>query len=169
MKCELSDLTDMINTVKNMRKRLENLNNELDNVANYATNAMNYRFSTSLYSGYNDVVCVKNGINNGFQISATGNAVMFIEFGTGISYPDSHPMANELNIKHGTYGKKKGNYPSWYYYGTGGKTGEYVKTTEKGDLYKTSGNPANMPVYLTSLAVQQKLKELKGDIKFDKH
>ena len=49
------------------------------------------KFAKAEYDGTNDVSCsVEERGENKVAVVAVGNSVLFIEFGTGIKYPDTH-------------------------------------------------------------------------------
>ena len=48
-------------------------------------------FSRAIYNGRNDVSISVEPITNGYAIHARGNAVLFIEFGSGATYGYGHP------------------------------------------------------------------------------
>ena len=105
-------------------------------------------FQKAQYDGVNDsAVSVEDRGEKIKAVVALGSAALFIEFGTGITYPDNHPEAANLGMTRGGYGQGKGNQPTWGYYGDPGTNGTVVKQTDKGQLVLTHGNPANMPMY----------------------
>lgn len=68
----------------------------------------------------------KNQKEKSIDIIASGDTISFLEFGTGV-YNNSnrnYPIADNLGMKIGEYGKKQGRKDHWYYYGTGGKPKE---------------------------------------------
>lgn len=80
-------------------------------------------FSTADYDGTNDVAVamVRNG--NGYSVVASGETVGFIEFGTGIRYPEWDSTGMEyVPPKHGTYGKKRGANPNGWFFHRGRHT-----------------------------------------------
>lgn len=121
-----------------------------DKLAEIGVNIMQMRFRTAVYDGTNDaVVNEPTWISDMvLEIPVTGTTVAFIEFGTGVTYADDHPMANELGAIRGEYGQGKGKNRSWKYYGEPGSNGWYhdAKAEAKG-LVTTHGNPANAPMY----------------------
>ncbi len=53
------------------------------------------RFQSAQYDGTNDVsVSLEVREKNRIAVVAVGGAVLFIEFGTGVRYPDNHPEAS---------------------------------------------------------------------------
>ena len=58
-------------------------------------------FSSAAYDGTNDVTVRSETDGTYTAIVAEGNAVLFIEFGTGVFYPDKHPEAAMLGMERG--------------------------------------------------------------------
>lgn len=66
------------------------------------------------YDGINDVDVYIDQIPNGYQVKATGDAVLFIEFGSGATYGYGHPEPEGYGP--GTYpGKGHWNDPNGWY------------------------------------------------------
>lgn len=123
-------------------------------------------YSQAIYSGINDVTVTSK--DN--QITASGQSVLFIEFGTGITNPDNYPERGTSGVvAHGEYGLKRGkNAKGWRYKGEKGNAPN-TEITPSG-LVHTYGNIANMSLYKSKEAVKEKAKEvilqaLKGAIK----
>ena len=67
------------------------------------------KFQTAVYDGTNDVsVSVESRDTNKVAVVAVGSSVLFIEFGTGVKYPDNHPEAGKNGFTRGGYGYKLG-------------------------------------------------------------
>lgn len=118
-----------------------------------------------IYDGVNDVVVddARWIGDNKVEIVARGQAVAFIEFGTGVVYPDDHPLASQLGMKRGGYGQGKGSNPTWAYYGKKGKntTAKIVRTdTEKGDVILTQGNPPAYGMYKASESIKNNILKI---------
>ena len=116
-----------------------------------------YHFSLAAYDGTNDVQCsFEERGENVVAVVAVGHATLFIEFGTGIMFPDDHPEAAENNMIRGEYGKKQGANPNgWYYRGDPGTYGE----VDKNGKVHTYGSPANMCMYLAIRDVERMFEE----------
>ena len=86
-----------------------------------------YGFPRALYSGHNDVtVPVPYWDGDTMILRADGEAVAFIEFGTGTNYEDypDQSVYRKLGMaKHGNYGKKHGRDVRWWYKGEPGSNG----------------------------------------------
>ena len=101
-------------------------------LANLGVSVASVRFSGAVYDGTNDVSVRVDDDGMMATIYAEGEAVCFIEFGSGAELGYGHPTASELGFGPGTWsdgpnGKhhwnektKKGAYKGWWY-GTDGK------------------------------------------------
>ena len=115
-------------------------------------------FEQAYYAGENDV-------STGFditgdkeaQVYATGDATLFIEFGTGVNNPTTAAERKERAevspgmLAHGEYGQQKGSNPKgWAYYGTPGNSpnARWVAERSKGDVIRTTGDTAASPMYM---------------------
>ena len=71
----------------------------IDRLAEEGLSIASAKFSQAVYDGTNDVsVSVEQREGNAKAIVAIGASVLFIEFGTGVTYPDNHPEAHELGM-----------------------------------------------------------------------
>lgn len=152
-----------INALENYKKYILRKSEQLlTELSNEGVSIASAKFESALYAGDNDVnVNFEQRGNNKIAIIATGNATLFIEFGTGVKYPDSHPLASESGMKHGAYGHKLGALSNgWRYKGNPGNMGEVItQGKHKGEIH-TYGNPANMSMYLTERELEQKFTEI---------
>ncbi len=115
-------------------------------------------FEQAYYAGVNDV-------QTGFditgdkeaQVYATGDATLFIEFGTGVKNRTTAAERKERAevspgmLAHGEYGQQKGSNPKgWAYYGTPGNSpnARWVAERSKGDVIRTTGDTAASPMYM---------------------
>lgn len=122
-------------------------------------------FQQAQYDGTNDsAVTVEERGDKIRAVVATGSAALFIEFGTGITYPDDHPEATKQGMVRGGYGQGKGNQTTWGYYGDAGTNGKVRKQTDKGQLILTHGNPANKPMYEAVKELESRLAELVREV-----
>lgn len=136
-----------------------------DRLAQEGMEIASVKFSQAVYDGTNDVsVTVEPRGNNVRAVVATGRATLFIEFGTGVTYPDNHPEAEELGMKRGEYGQGHGKQHSWGYYGDPGTNGVLKEKKNGGFVVITHGNPANMPMYETVKELQDRLTEIAKEV-----
>lgn len=145
-----------------LKERAEVLVNRL---AEEGFNVASAGFANAVYDGTNDAsVSVEERGDSVQAVVVVGSSVLFIEFGTGVTYPDNHPEAAELGMVRGVYGKGHGKQKSWGYYGEPGTNGEIRKSTPNGDLIITQGNPANMPMYNAVKQLKEKLPEMVKEV-----
>ena len=107
------------------------------------------RFTTAMYDGVNDSNVTLTPIPNGYAIVAKGQAVAFIEFGTGVYHNggEPYPKPRPSGISPiGGYGQGKGKRRAWFYKGSPGSSGEL----QTNGVVKTRGNPAAMPMWYAS-------------------
>ena len=137
----------------------------LDRLAQAGFEVASARFAKAAYDGTNDASVSLETRSEGVRaVVAVGASVLFIEFGTGVTYPDNHPQAAELGMKRGEYGQGHGKQSSWGYYGDPGTNG-VVKTKKNGStVVITHGNPANMPMYETVKELEAMLPELVKEV-----
>lgn len=126
-------------------------------LAEYGVERAEVYFGYAEYDGINDVTVepAKQQGKNCYVVKASGTAILFIEFGTGVHYPDA-PLDEYINAEgmvHGSYGKGLGNNDYWFYTGQPGNAGG---TLAKGrtNTTITHGNQANMPMYYTKKDVE---------------
>lgn len=137
----------------------------LDRLAQAGFEVASARFAKAAYDGTNDASVSMETRSEGVRaVVAVGASVLFIEFGTGVTYPDNHPQAAELGMKRGEYGQGHGKQSSWGYYGDPGTNG-VVKTKKDGStVVITHGNPANMPMYETVKELEAMLPDLVKEV-----
>lgn len=118
------------------------------------------RFSSAQYDGTNDSNVSIEQTQNGYRVVASGNAVAFIEFGTGVHYNSgsSYPLPKPSGIVGiGEYGKKHGKKDKWQYIGDPGTNGV---VSNDGRVVTTHGNPAQMPMYHALTAMQDEVERI---------
>lgn len=89
-------------------------------------------FAMAEYDGVNDVLIAETQLGSRAAVIAYGETVGFIEFGTGVKYPEWDGAGLDYTPpKHGTYGKGRGKNPHGWYF----KQGDGAKARH------THGNP----------------------------
>lgn len=137
----------------------------LDRLAEEGYQIASAKFAQAVYDGTNDVsVSMENRGTNTRAVVAVGSSVLFIEFGTGVVYPDDHPEADDLGMKRGEYGKGHGKQTSWGYYGEPGTNGELREKKNGSMVVITHGNPANMAMYETVKELETHLRDLAKEV-----
>jgi hypothetical protein len=88
-------------------------------------------FATADYDGINDVQVTMKQSGTSAVVIAFGETVGFIEFGTGVKFPEWDNTGMEYTPpKHGTYGKGQGARPKGWFF-----------TQGEGVAQHTYGNP----------------------------
>lgn len=109
-------------------------------------------FSRAIYTGDKNVnVTVEQRGPNSYAIVASGESVLFLEFGSGITYGYGHPQAGEFGYGPGTYPSDKGHWDDphgWWIPG-----GQH-----------TYGNPPSMTMYLTGKELHDRLTEIAKEV-----
>ena len=137
----------------------------LDRLAKAGFEVASARFAKAAYDGTNDASVSLETRSEGVRaVVAVGASVLFIEFGTGVTYPDNHPQAAELGMKRGEYGQGHGKQSSWGYYGDPGTNGVVKMKKDGSTVVITHGNPANMPMYETVKELEAMLPDLVKEV-----
>ena len=113
-------------------------------------------YQSAEYTGDNDVqVNVEQQNENTYKIIASGIAVLFIEFGSGVTYGYGHPnpTVDGKQMGPGTYPSDKGHWNDprgWYLPGSGS--------------VHTYGNPPSMTMYLTANELRNELVSIAREV-----
>lgn len=100
-------------------------------------------FSRAIYNGNNDVTVTVEPITNGYAVRATGDAVLFIEFGAGVTYGYGHPDP-QGNVPGSYPGKGHWNDPRGWWF----PSGAIAAQGDTSDPYvHTYGNPPAAAMY----------------------
>lgn len=85
-------------------------------------------YSVAAYDGTNDVTVRMEATPTGYAVIAEGQAVGFIEFGTGIRNREWNGAGTEFTPPpHGSYGKGRGNQPwGWWFTPAEGGKGQHT-------------------------------------------
>ena len=123
----------------------------LRELATQGVQIANAKFAMASYDGTNDVtVRFEDESDTKVAVVATGSATLFIEFGTGVTYPDNHPEMSKSPAGRGQYGYGLGKMKrGWYYDGDPGTDGVVVTHGKHAGSVHTFGNQANMCMYNT--------------------
>jgi hypothetical protein len=168
MEIRVTGVDRIIAKLKAYQKSLEDKQHRLlEELAKVGIDVAAARFSTAQYDGDNDVVV--NGTpewvgDNKLFITATGQSVTFIEFGTGIHYAEQHPKANALGFVRGAYGQGKGSRDSWGYYGSPGTNGRVIKENDKGSVVITHGNPPARAMYDSAKEMRNQIVDIAREV-----
>lgn len=97
-------------------------------------------FATADYDGVNDVQVTMTQSGTKATITAYGEAVGFIEFGTGIKFPEwDNSGMKYIPPKHGTYGKGQGAKPyGWYFKESEGAKARHTYGNQPAEAMRTA-------------------------------
>lgn len=113
------------------------------------------RFATAMYDGTNDVKVEVSQTQDGWVITAEGQAVAFIEYGSGVYHNPAEPYPNprpEGIVGIGEYGKGRGKREAWGYY------------DENDELVITRGNPAAMPMWYATQEMEREVERIVREV-----
>ena len=144
---DLKDIDKAIKEVEEYKKTFEsNVTKLVTELTDLGKDQASQNFKSAQYDGTNDVQVSSRVYKRTGRITASGQATLFIEFGTGVTYGSNHPEAHMHGYRPGSYGPN-GLRTTWAYYGEPGTRGVIRKETDKGTLVTTHGNPANRCLY----------------------
>lgn len=125
-----------------------------ERLAALGTTVASIRFSRAVYTGKKDVEVTVEALPNGYKVKADGESVLFIEFGSGVTYGYGHPEAGEFGMGPGTYPDGKGHWDD--------PKGWYLPKSAGGG--HTFGNPPAMPMYEARKAIEQELPRIVKEV-----
>ena len=165
MKLSLSP-SGIDDAIKEIQRFKQDLQQKVDllamRLADEGVKIVSVKFQNAQYDGTNDVsVHLENRDKGHYAVVATGNAVLFIEFGTGVYYgTPAHPEADDSGMVRGGYGQGHGKQNAWWYYGDLGTNG-----LDRGaGKVSTRGNPANMSAYTTVKELESKFDTIAKEV-----
>lgn len=109
-------------------------------------------FAMAEYDGVNDVLIAETQLGSRAAVIAYGETVGFIEFGTGVKYPEWDSAGMDYTPpKHGTYGKGRGKNPhGWYFKQSDGAKARHTHGNPPAEAMLTARN--EMIDQITSIA-----------------
>lgn len=169
IKCTLGTLHKAIAEIESYQKELdEKVHILMERLAEIGIEEATVRFANAIYDGTNDVRVNNTPVwiaDNKLAISASGHAITFIEFGSGVHYAgQAHPKAGEFGFNRGGYGYHLGRFDSWRYSGNPGTNGEIItEGAHKGEV-KTQGNPANRALYDSAKEMREQIIKIAKEV-----
>ena len=137
---------------KNWQKR--KTDELLERLAVLGASTASIRFSRAIYTGLKDVTVTVEPMGNGWLVKAEGQSVLFLEFGSGITYGEGHPEAAEYGMGPGTYPQGKGHWDN--------PKGWYLPKDKGGG--HTYGNPPTMAMYEARTTIEQELTRIVKEV-----
>lgn len=158
--CTLGTIEEALNELRAYRSQLDQRIKEFyERIASIGATVASINFSRAYYDGVNDVSVSVEPTNSGYKVIASGQAVAFIEFGTGAKYGggylgnetlnppvDTNPGSWSLDPEVG-----KGHYddPNGWYYAHG---------------KKSWGNPPANAMYYASKEMRERIEEIAREV-----
>lgn len=153
IKCTLGTIRQAIAEIEKYEKDLERKTRTLmERLAEVGIKEATIGFESAVYDGTNDVVVDQTPTwigRNKLAIKASGSAITFIEFGTGVFNPGVHPKAADLGMVRGAYGHGRGQRETWAYKGDPSEAKAGGKVVREGgySVILTRGNDPNRSMY----------------------
>lgn len=144
-----------INELTAYRQRLIEKTREITRrLAEHGMNVSQVMYSGAPYDGTNDVTVTMEPTERGYRVVASGRAVLFIEFGAGVTYGYGHPQATEFGMGPGTYPSDKGHWDD--------PEGWYLPKSAGGG--STMGNPPSMAMYNASQLMRDRITQIVREV-----
>lgn len=115
---------------------------------------VNSAYDVIQYTGDKDYHITVEPTENGYQILASGESVLFLEFGAGVTYGYGHPQAQEFGMGPGTYPPTNPQHPHW-----NDPNGWYTPAGEH-----TYGNAPSMGMYYASKAMKEQIESIAQEV-----
>lgn len=168
MNIQITGIDTLISKLETYSKTITSrIKTFLDRLSIIGLQIASVEYANAQYDGDNDVTVVAYfESDNRVVVSANGQAVLFIEFGTGVTYTEEHPRADELGMIRGSYGQGKGSNESWTYYGSEGTNGVAVRESDKGTVVRTHGNPPANAMYKAGKEMLNEIENIAKEVLF---
>lgn len=156
MTLSASSIDNAIKELQAFRKSINGKRDKLlEELARIGVQEASVRFTTAMYDGINDSAVTLESTADGYAIVAEGNAVAFIEFGSGVYHNPGEPYPNARPdgiVGIGEYGKGYGKRQAWGF------------EDDSGELVITHGNPAAMPMWYASEEMRSEIKRIVKEV-----
>ena len=160
----VAGIDNAIKELRDYQQWLEKKQKEfLDALAQEGLQVAESGFANAVYDGTNDVSChIEDKGERKKAIIAVGSSVLFIEFGTGILYPDDHPEGGDNGMVRGEYGFGRGkNIWGWTYEaGELGTNGMVINEGLQRGRIHTFGNPANKAMFHSKTELEERFADI---------
>lgn len=173
---EISGLDEALSNLKKLQDDLKLKGDELaTRLGQLGVQIASMYYYSAEYAGISDVNVTldETGELGTATIVASGHAVLFIEFGTGVFFPDDKQPRNELQSSSGLVGRGElGVYGSdpggWYYPSENGMGANPPYGTEYSDgnqkYIHTLGNPGTPAMYWTRRDLVQSIENIAREV-----
>lgn len=173
---EISGLNEVVSNLQKLQDDLKLKGDELaTRLGQLGVRIATMYYAQGVYAGYNDVEVTldETGKLGTAKIVAAGYAVLFIEFGTGITKEDATDARAELKsgkvVGHGEFGDKHGADPDGWYYpatkGLGPHPPDDSQYADKNQTFiHTFGNDATPAMYWTRRDLIQNIENIAREV-----
>lgn len=134
-------ISEAIKQIKQYKRDFEAKEKEfVRRLAELGVSVASTGFAMADYDGINDVQVTMTASGGSAVVTAFGEAVGFIEFGTGVKYPEWDSSGMEYTPpKHGTYGKGRGKNPhGWYFKQNDGAAARHTYGNQPAEAMRTA-------------------------------
>lgn len=125
-----------------------------ERLATLGASVASIRFARATYTGIKDTTITVEQIANGYAVKADGESVLFLEFGSGLTYGGGHPENSEFGMGPGTYPDGKGHWDD--------PRGWWIPKSAGGG--HTYGNPPAMPMYEARKTIIRELPRIVKEV-----
>ncbi|MBQ3989517.1 MAG: hypothetical protein II630_01635 [Bacteroidales bacterium] len=144
-----------IKQLQDYQKRLEEKTEEVvKRLAEIGATRAQADFSNAQYDGNKDFQITVEKSDNGYVVRASGESVLFVEFGTGVTYGYGHPKADEFGMGPGTYPNGKGHWDD--------PNGWYLPKSAGGG--HTMGNAPALPMYNAEQEIKANIERIVKEV-----
>lgn len=157
------------NAIKELNQYKESLQNKNDEfvrrLAELGINAIhitmkNVDLGEDEWNYSAESITESTGITAEEKIVLSGKRILYIEFGAGVIHSQpQNPKAKEMGYGVGTNSPKGWAWNTTLYGG-----GWYYTSEKNGESVHTKGNPAYMPMYLSSVEIRQNVRTIAKEI-----
>lgn len=149
-----SSVEQAIRQIEDYQKGIEQKAKELcRRLAQYGLILAEASFGGAAYDGIKDVYVDVVETEKGYKIVASGDTVLILEFGAGVTLGYGHPQADEFGMGPGTYpGQVNAMNPwGWWYADVDGS-------------HHTWGNPPSMTMYNTAKDLRREVEAIAREV-----
>ena len=144
-----------IKQLQDYQKRLEEKTEEVvKRLAEIGATRAQADFSNAQYDGNKDFQITVEKSDNGYVVRASGESVLFVEVGTGVTYGYGHPKADEFGMGPGTYPNGKGHWDD--------PNGWYLPKSAGGG--HTMGNAPALPMYNAEQEIKANIERIVKEV-----
>lgn len=168
-----SGVDEAITIVQELQREMDGkVETLVDRLAQRGVDVARAGFAGAVYDGFGGLDSppgfMWTGPTSGV-VRVSGPTCLFIEFGTGVVYPDNHPEAAKNGMVRGSYGKGHGKQRTWGFYGTELGSNGWFATYKNGKTKEpavvlTHGNPANAPMYNAVKTLEEEITKIAREV-----